>query len=226
MTDFNQKFWDAYLSAFSRRTVYTDSFPAEMKDSEKDNDGWIKWKPIKGTLQESDYQNLESKFSVLFPKSFINWHKGYYFLDADCSIVRLPISSPTRPLEDLEKNLDWFIPKQLIPQRLYPFADEGNDAGPLVFDGREPAADNEFPIRVYDQSYGGDLEGLSEIIFSSFPKLLECLTHYLTELKSRKDFEIIPDFFQIDPDGAGKPGIDYWLGWAGAQKANFEEFAY
>ena len=70
MTDFNQKFWDAYLSAFSRRTVYTDSFPAEMKDSEKDNDGWIKWKPIKGTLQESDYQNLESKFSVLFPKSF------------------------------------------------------------------------------------------------------------------------------------------------------------
>jgi hypothetical protein len=226
MTDFNKKFLDAYLSVYSRKTVYTDSFPSEMKASEKDNEGWIEWKPIEGTLQESDYQKLERKFGVLFPKSFINWHKAYYFLDADCSIIRLPKSNPIRPLEDLEKNLDWFIPEQLIPHKLYPFADEGNDAGPLVFDGREPVTDNEFPIRVYDHEYGGDLEGLSEIIFSSFPKLLECLTHYLIELKSRNNFEIIPDFFQIDPGGAGKSGIDYWLGWAGMQKANFEEFGY
>jgi hypothetical protein len=224
MTDLNQKFLDAYSAFFPRKTVYTDSFPLEMKASEKDNEGWIEWKPTKGTLQQSDYHELEKKFSVLFPKSFIDWHRANYFLDADCAIIKLPSSSPTRPLESLKQTLNWFIPEQLIPQKIYPFAEEGNDTGPLVFDGREPMPDNEFPIRVYDNSYGGDLDGLSEIIFSSFPKLLECLTHYLTELKTRRNFEIIPDFFQIDPEGAGKAGVDYWLSWAGMQKANFEEF--
>lgn len=226
MTDLSQKFVEAYSSVHSLKTIYTDSFPAEMKASEIDNDGWIEWKPIKGTLQESDYRKLERKYSVLFPKSFINWHKSYYFLDADCSILRLPISSPTRPLEDLEGNLNWFIPEQLIPQNLYPFADDGNDAGPLVFDGREPIMDNEFPIRVYDHEYGGEPEGLSEIIFSSFPKLLECMIHYMVELRSRRSFEIIPDFLQIDPEGAGRTGVDYWLGWTAGERGNFEELAY
>jgi hypothetical protein len=87
-------------------------------------------------------------------------------------------------------------------------------------------ANIEFPIRVYDQEYGGNLEGLSEIIFSSFPKLLECLTHYLIELKTRNNFEIIPDFFKIDPDGAGKTGVNYWLSWTSMQRENFNEFGY
>ncbi|MBO9683457.1 MAG: SMI1/KNR4 family protein [Flavisolibacter sp.] len=224
MTDLNHKFIEAYLSVFPSKTVYTDSFPLDMKASEKDADGWIEWKPLKGTLQESDYRQLEKQFGILYPKSFIDWHKSYFFLDGDCSIIRLPSSSPTQPLKDLKQSLDWFIPKQLIPQKLYPFADEGNDTGPLVFDGRQPKRDNEFPIRVYDHEYSGDLDGLSEIIFSSFSKLLECLTHYLTELKTRQNFEIIPEFFQIDPNGAGKTGVDYWLSWAGMQRANFEEF--
>jgi hypothetical protein len=93
-----------------------------------------------------------------------------------------------------------------------------------VFDGRNPRPDNEFPIRVYDHEFGGQLEGLSEIVFSSFAKLLECVTYFLQELKSRKNFEIIPDFFRIDPEGAGKTGIDYWLTCIKMQKANFEEF--
>ena len=224
MTDLNQKFLDAYSAVFPRKTVYTDSFPLDMKASEKDNEGWIEWKPITGTLQPSDYHELEKQFGVLFPKSFIAWHRANHFLDADCAVIRLPSSSPTKPLESLKQTLNWFIPEQLIPQQIYPFADEGNDTGPLVFDGREPMPDNEFPIRVYDNSYGGDLDGLSEIIFSSFQKLLECLTHYLTELKTRKNFEIIPDFFQIDPTGAGNTGVDYWLSWTRMQKANFEIF--
>jgi hypothetical protein len=32
--------------------------------------------------------------------------------------------------------------------------------------------------------------------------------------------------YGIDPDGAGKSGVDYWLSWAGMQKANYEEFGY
>ena len=177
MTDLNQTFIDVYLKVFPNKTVYRESIPEEMKASEKDNEGWIEWKPIKGTLQDSDYDEIGKSYGVLFPKSFINWHKSFFFFDGDCSILRLPYSSPTEPLKELERNLNWFIPEKLIPQRIYPFGDEGNDSGPLVFDGRIPVANNDFPVRFYDNEFGGDLEGLSEIIFSSFPKLLECVTH-------------------------------------------------
>jgi hypothetical protein len=224
MTDRNRRFLDAYLSVFPNKTVYTEDFPNEMKASQRDSEGWIAWKPIKGTLQENDYTEVEKVFDILFPKSFINWHKAYFFLDGDCSIIKLPASNPMRPLEDIKKTLDWYIPQQLIPQKLYPFAYEGSDIGPLVFDGRQPMSENDFPVRVYDQEFGGDIEGLSDIIFSSFGKLLECVTYYLTEKRKRKDFEIIPEFFQIDPSGAGNGGVDYWLNWASMLKANFKEF--
>jgi len=223
MTDISKQFINAYFEVFPNKTVWTESFPAAMKASEKDADGWIGWKPIRGTLTDAEYADLEKKYAVVFPKSFIAWHKSLFFLDADCSIIRLPASNPKQPLREIEKKLDWFIGEQLIAQKLYPFADEGNDTGPLVFDGRLPREQNEFPIRVYDHEFGGDPEGLSEIIFSSFTSLLECTIHYLRELKTKKSFEIIPGFFEIDPDGAGKTGVDYWLAWANMQKANYNE---
>jgi len=226
MTDISNKFFDAYFNAFSNKTVFTDDVPVEMILTEEDEKGWFGWKLIKGTLSEEDYQKVENEFNIKLPKSFVEWHKEYFFLDADTSILRLPTSNPNLPLGEIKEDLNWFIAEQLIPQKLYPFGDEGNDAGPLVFDGRVDKKDNEFPIRVYDHEFGGDLEGLSEIIFSSFEKLLECLTHYMTELKTRKNFEIIPDFFNIDPTGAGLTGVAYWLSWINMQKANFQEFGH
>lgn len=224
MTELSNKFFDAYFNAFSNKTVFTDDVPQEMILTEKDEEGWFGWKIIKGTFLEEDYQKVEKEFNIKLPKSFVEWHMEYFFLDADTSILRLPTSNPNLPLKEIKEDLNWFIADQLIPQKLYPFGDEGNDVGPLVFDGRVDTNDNEFPIRVYDHEFGGDLQGLSGIIFSSFEKLLACLTHYMTELKTRKNFEIIPDFFKIDPAGAGLTGIDYWLSWTNMQKANFEEF--
>lgn len=195
-----------------------------MKAGEEDENGWIEWKLLPGTFSSQLYHDLEKKYKVKYPESFINWHRSYFFMDADTSILRLPVSNPNQPLKELENALDWYIPQQLIPQKLYPFASAGNDSGPLVFDGREPLPGNEFPIRVYDHEYNGDLRGLSPVIFSSFPKLLECVTHFLTELKNRKNFEIIPDFLKIDPDGAHKTGLLYWERWMDMMEANDREF--
>ena len=141
-------------------------------------------------------------------------------------MVRLPASNALQPLAELENELNWSVPTRLISQKLYPFAQEGNDAGPLVFDARADCIDDEYPIRWYEHEYGGNLEGLGEIIFSSFTKLLECMTHYLDALATRRSFEIIPDFLTIDPKGAGTHGMDYWLQWEEMYKANFEEFGY
>jgi len=144
------------------------------------------------------------------PQSFIDWHKRYFFLEGDCAILRLPISMPSQPLKEITKNLEWFIPEQIIPQKIYPFGDSANDIGPLVFDARVPIANNEFPIRMYDHEYGGDLAGLSEIIFSCFDKLLECVTYFLNEMGQKEWRDIVYNFFEIDPEGAGKTGKKYW----------------
>lgn len=224
MTALIDRFFKAYSDWAILHTVYSTKYPKEMLTSEVDKDGWVAWHPISGTLQEAQYKEIEDRFHVKFPVSFINWHKAFFFLGCDCSIIRLPSSNPNEPLKEIIKNLDWYIPEKLIPQGLYPFASEGNDMGPLVFDARCSAEDNEYPIRAYDHEYMGSVNGLTDIIFSSFAKLIECLTHYLVEIKTRPNFEIIPDFFNIDSSGAGKTGIDYWLGWAGMQRGNYEDF--
>lgn len=186
----------------------------------------FKWKLLPGTLTTDDYKKVEAKFNAKFPDNFIEWHKRYFFEDGDCSIIRLPPSLSTKPLAQLIDKLDWVIPEQLIPLGLIPFADEGNDAGPLVFDTRNTSYKKDFPIRVYDHEYGGDLDGLSEIIFSSFDKLLECLTHFLIETTTKESFDVIPDFYIIDPGGAGSTGKLYWEGWTEMLKANFEQFGH
>jgi len=224
MSDLNEQFFQAYWTP-GMKMVYTDRIPKEMIAIPANDSGWFEWKLLKGTFTFKDYEKVEERFKVKLPDSFIDWHKTYFFLDGDCSIVRLPYSLPTEPLSEIKKNLEWF-PEELLSLGLIPFASEGNDTGPLVFDTRNQTNNIDFPIRVYDHEYGGELDGLSEIIFSSFTKLLECLTHFLNERENKKAFEIIPDFFKIDPAGAGSTGKNYWMSWVEMGKANYEEFGY
>ena len=225
MNDIIEQFFKAYWKS-GMKSVYTDKVPEEMMLVPINKDGWYEWKLITGTLTTEDYKKIEEKFKVTFPDNFIEWHKRYFFADCDCSIVRLPYSLPTRPLETIIEKINWAIPEILIPLGLIPFADEGNDAGLLVFDIRNTNNKNDFPIRVYDYEFGGDLAGLSKIIFSSFDKMLECLTHFLIETKSKKLFEVIPDFYTIDPIGAGTTGKSYWASWITMEKENFELFGH
>jgi hypothetical protein len=218
-------FFETYFKLGRMADVYTDKTPKEMMASERDESGWFTWKPLPGNLSYEDYTRIEAKFGVKFPKSFIEWHKKYFFFDGDCSIVRLPHSNPKEPLWEISEQLDYSLTKELAKLKLYAFAEEGNDAGPLVFDAREEMPDNEYPIRVYDHDFGDHMDGLSEIIFSSFPKLLECLTHFLKETKTRYIFEVLPEFFAIDPEGAGRSGVDYWLSWAKMDRENQEYFS-
>jgi len=217
---FFQRFFDQEL-----KTVFIDQTPKDMMASLVDNEGWYNWKPINGKLTTIDYQNVAKRFKVKFPESFIEWHRLYFFLDCDCSLVRLPYSAPNEPLQEVIDNLDNDLAENLIAFKIYPFGQEGNDMGPLVFDGRQETIENEFPIRFFDYNYYGDLEGLSEIIFSSFLKLLECITYFLKEVETRKIYDIIPDFFTIDPEGAGKTGVDYWLAQVTMFKENEEHFS-
>ncbi len=216
-----EDFFNTFFKCNELTTVYTKDTPKEMMASPVDEEGWFTWKPIKGTWRLEDYRKVEERFNVVFPQSFIDFHKRYFFLDCDCVLVRLPYSNPNKPplaeIIDILEDTDY-----LMAINIYPFASEGYDGGFLVFDAREETANNEFPIRAFDYTLE-ELDGLSAIIFSSFSKLLECLTHYLKEVKTRHDFDIIPEFFEIDPDGAGKHGREYWLGKIDMMKYIYED---
>jgi len=216
-----ESFFKAYWH-LGMKTVYVDKIPKEMLSGPVDGEGWVEWKLTEGKLRAQDYKKIEREFNVNFPESFIAWHKSYFFPDCDCSIIRLPVSLPTEPLKEIRENLEWN--QELLEQGIIPFGYEGNDTGPLVFETRQKSKLNEYPIKVYDR-YAGDVGSLSEVIFSSFPKLLQCITHFLKMEGSKKNFEIIPDFFLIDSEGAGsKGGKAYWNSWVQMLKANYEEF--
>ncbi|WKN45577.1 SMI1/KNR4 family protein [Tunicatimonas pelagia] len=217
--DVIENFFKAYWKP-GMYTVCTDKVPKEMMRSEINESGWFEWGLIKGNLTVKDYQKVEKDLNIQYPPSFIEWHRAYFFLDGDCSLVRLPESNPNELLHDLRSVDDLSASEQLIPMKIYPFADEGNDTGSLVFDAREPVESHEFPVRVYDHEYDGELEGLSNVIFSSFTKLLECITHFLELRAVKSDYKIIPDFFTIDPTGAGLAGRDYWNCWIEMLKAH------
>ena len=206
-----KQFFEAYSKVALFNTPYTDDMPLEMLTSEQDKDGWVEWKLIDGTYTVNDYREIENKYDIRLPQSFIDWHKAFHFFDCSSPFLYLPNSLPNNQLRDITQNLDWA--GELIKQNIYPFANEGNDTGPLVFDARESNIDNEFPIRVYDHEYFESLEGLSPIIFSSFIKLIECMCHYYKNILQKPKQEIISDFFTIDPIGAGDTGVGYWNNW-------------
>ncbi|WP_316759624.1 hypothetical protein [Pedobacter aquatilis] len=219
-------FFKARFLTESLKTVYTKNTPLEMMTTKVDKEGYYQWKLINGTLKKEDYYRLEAKYNVKFPSFFVEWHRKYYFLDGDCSFLQLPASSPSEPLKEIADLLENDYARELSKEGLYAFAADGNDEGLLVFDSRSVGPSGDFPIRAYDFAADGNLEGLSEIIFSSFQKLIECTTFFLERTKIRKNFEVFPDFFLIDPDGAGKYGVDYWLEWVSMKKQNFTDFGY
>lgn len=223
MQDVINRYFDICFKTDDLKTVYVSNIsPQSMMDSPVNHEGWYKWKPIQGTLSYGDYNKVEQKFNVQFPKSFIEWHRKYFFLGAGGCVVTLPNSYPTQPLQAIIDNLDYSLAENLIVQKLYPFATDDNDIGCFVFDAREEREDNEYPIRLYDHEYGGDdLEGLSEILFSSFIKLLECLTYAMENSKAPL-YENLAEFIRIDPDGAGKDGIDFWLHRIAFEKEDFD----
>ncbi|MDT3405426.1 hypothetical protein [Mucilaginibacter terrae] len=213
-------FFSVFLTQSPRLSVYTSDVPDAMMETTPDDNGWFKWRPLEGNIKLSTYQQFMQMYDVVLPKSFLEWHQAYYFLDGDCSIVRLPFSNPEKPLQELKDLVDNNVSKHLIAEKIYPFATEGNDGGYLVFDGRMYVEEDEYPIRF--QSYEAEFNGSGPIIFSSFSKMLECLTYFLSRNDIEQVFDLIPHFFTTDPSGAGKEGVDYWIGWINMSKENYE----
>lgn len=73
-------FFETYFTTEDLRNVYGHNrVPPEMIASEVDDSGWFTWKAIPGNLSYDAYSQIEKRFGVKFPKSFIEWHIAYFF---------------------------------------------------------------------------------------------------------------------------------------------------
>jgi hypothetical protein len=95
-----ESFFRAYMEAFPPKTVFTSKMPPEMQASPVDIEGWMDWKPIRGTLDVADYRQLEKEFNIRLPLSFINWHRYYHF--ADCDWMHKSLKYANQPSESNE----------------------------------------------------------------------------------------------------------------------------
>ena len=170
------------------------------------------WSYSLSTGIEKDFSTLERQFHTVFPDSHKQFYERYNFSEIEIPLLRLTGSDPH--LSNLATEYNWDLPKRLTDNQLYVFGDGGNDIGPLVFDGRIPKSGNEFPIRMYDHEFtDGAPEALTEILFSSFTKMIECLLHYLEEGPKTGYNAAIRQFLDIDPEGAGSEGREFWPPW-------------
>ena len=219
MTDSLKDFFAVYTTRFSPlRCVFTPDLPPEMLVSQRpDASGWVEWRMLPQPCQNPiNFALLENEAASRLPKSFKAWFQNYYTLDVDVGIVRLPACPLNNPLKDLKYQVveSGYYSKRCKELGLIPFGDEKLiDAGPLCFDTREPVRDDEWPVVYWDHEYDQTSEEIGPRIFSSFPKLIKCCTHFLQENKSARD--LVRDLYRIDPEGAGGPGRAYWEGWGG-----------
>lgn len=195
--------------------VLTDRTPTNMiVRTSTDSPGWIEWRMVRQPPAAQDrYDSLEAELGCRFPDSFKSWHSRYYTLDMDIEIARLPSSPSNDPLGPLcQRILGGDRPREL---GLVPFGDEGMmDAGDLCFDARAPRDDADWPIVYWDHEWERSPHEIGPTIFSNFAKLLECAIHFLQgdhRFGARR--HRIAGFFDIDPDGAGGPGREYWQTW-------------
>lgn len=190
--------------------------PADMVISGPDpRTRMVEWKLVERCRGiDPGFVSFEAEIGYKLPESFKLWSSRYYTLDCHTHLMSLAASPTNDPFGELR---DWFFkayrPEQLGQIGLIPFGDEGIGIGPLCFDTRHSSS-TDWPIRYVDHDSSPE-DAIGPIIFSTFHKLLECYVHSLSG--NGTDYwsciERIPDFFVLDPTGAGGPGREYWDAW-------------
>lgn len=192
--------------------------PADMVISGPTLSGRIEWKLVERCPGiDPAFESFEAEIGYRLPESFKLWNSRYYTLDGHAHILYLPTSPTNDPFGQLRDYFFNYRPENLSQIGLIPFGEERIGIGPLCFDTRQTNS-VDWPIRYFDHDSSSDDaidDAIGPIIFSSFYKLLECCVHYLSGPRADhwSCLERIPDFFELDPAGAGGPGREYWEAW-------------
>jgi hypothetical protein len=157
-----------------RAVMIRPSVPAAMVDGSPNSDGWVPWKAIESPVTDEDISLFEGNIGATLPPLFRAYLMYKCLLMTDFGIVRLPEIPADYPLEPFGQLLGLLEDNSnLRHRRLVPFAQDGNDAGPLCFDVGRRLPDGDCPVllmdhELYDQP---DYSGL--VLAGSFAELLD-----------------------------------------------------
>lgn len=125
--------------------------PPELRGDPFLDDGWFLWIAVPSLVTEEDLDNLERQFRVRLPPLFREYFLYKQILDGDFGIVRVPDMTPPDPLANLRSQMSEFLNCEVLQNHaLLPFAQDGNDGGPICFKIDEPTSNDDYPIYFTD----------------------------------------------------------------------------
>ncbi len=152
----------------------TVGVPPELRPDPSHTDEWSRWIAIDSPVTKSDLNALQTEFGVVLPRLYLDYFQYKQIFDGDHGLVRFPDMRPPDPLSDLRHTLsvyqDFFINTKRC--RYIPFAEDGNDGGPLCFNLDEPTADGDFAVYFVDHELFRDPSYLGERWYDGFADLI------------------------------------------------------
>ncbi|MBX7221583.1 MAG: SMI1/KNR4 family protein [Blastocatellia bacterium] len=131
---------------------FMEGLPQDMLVGPPNEENWVAWKLVPGTLELADYDPLEQRIGCQLPPSFKEWHRRFFSLDglqvAGIALPGTPSNNPFGPLEDAI--FDQGCSDEAIPLGIIPFGWVEDEGAWACFDARQPREGNEWPILLLD----------------------------------------------------------------------------
>jgi len=150
--------------------------PAELRGEWSSGDGWFSWIAVPSPITEKDLDAIEHNIGTTLPPLFRAYFLYKQILDGDCGIVRLPDMMPPAPIGNLKSQMAVFSDcRSRQHHALLPFANDGNDGGPICFKTDEPTTSGDYPIYFTDHERLADPTYSGERRWDSFEQLIDVL---------------------------------------------------
>ena len=227
--DITHRYVDAAAAQLRQQGIR--SIPIQVPSAMRDysiavDSDWVAWKPIPSTVTDADLNELEATAGRAFPpayRSFLKYQHFYELTEVGVRFCRHAVDTWRHTLQEQYA----VEPKERITGiGLIPFGSEAMmDAGPVCFDTRRASLDGDSPVVFRDHEWSGTDHEICPM-FSSCMKMFECLLIAATsdinfvyrgeadppdQLRRKK--ELMAQFLETDPDGAGGAARAYWTSW-------------
>lgn len=148
----------------------------EHRMNPNNGEEWDDWIEVESPVVESDLKAMEVKYGFTFPELLKSYFKYKIIFDGDFGLYRFPDMTPDKPLDGLESQISVVddFPK-FHENQLIPFAQDGNDGGPICFKYSQDAIANGFPIYFVDHELFNRQDYDGELIHDSFMDLLQAI---------------------------------------------------
>ena len=204
------------------------NMPTEMRDTNGSKmDDWVPWQPIASTVTDGDISELQSRFRAPLPAPYVAFLKHRHFYELDGCGVRFEDHVVGRWKKRLIDLYDTYRLRFPNGSHLIPFGRETfMDAGPACFDFQKRRSNGDCPVVFWDHEWvSTDRE--VRLLFSSSERMFRCLAFAArsdidfvysdpnedSEEELAKKGRLLAQFLELDPEGAGGPGREYWTSW-------------